>query len=124
MTIKPKNIDHICLWVRSLTQAKAYYEKVFGFICTPRQGSTDTLIVESDHIHFFIQETGDDARFIDKQHLSFEVDSLHDVITSLNKMGISDYETGQVDFFSRRNYKWCEWRDPDGIRLECIESID
>lgn len=123
MTINPVNIDHACLWVRSLALSKTYYEQLFGFTCRLRHGDATTLVVESSQVHFFISEnTGDDV-FIAKQHLSFAVANLDEVIDKLRQSGITDYTTGQVDFFSNRNYKWCEWRDPDGIRLECVEYI-
>jgi catechol 2,3-dioxygenase-like lactoylglutathione lyase family enzyme len=121
--IRPKTIDHVCLWVKSLTEAKSYYENVFGFICKPRPGDDTTLVVESENIHFFISECKPGDSFLSKQHLSFEVDSLDEVIKTLNKIGISDFKQGEVTFFEHRNYKWCEWKDPSGIRLECVEII-
>ena len=116
-------IDHICLWVNSLTKAKAYYEKLFGFQCTAREGDVKTLVVESDKIHFFIRENFGNSEFIPKQHLSLEVNSINEIITNLELLGITEYKVGTVKIFERRNYKWCEWRDPDGIRLECVEII-
>ena len=121
--IQTRAIDHVCLWVKSLSEAKTYYEKVFGFVCKPRDGDDSILMVESENIHFFISEAPRGANFVSRQHLSFEVDSLEQVIESLNQMGISDFVQGEVTFFKHRNYKWCEWRDPSGIRLECVEII-
>jgi len=121
--LTPKAIDHVCLWVRSLAEAKAYYEKVFNFVCTPRQGDATTLVVESPAIHFFISESDRDTVFLAKQHISFEVESLDHVIDNLISLGIADYEVGEVSFFVHKNYKWCEWRDPSGIRLECVELV-
>ena len=121
--IRPKAIDHVCLWVKSLPETKSYYEKVFGIICRPREGDKTTLVVESEDIHFFISESKMESDLISKQHLSFEVESLERVINILNELGISDYEQGEVNFFTHRNYKWCEWKDPNGIRLECVEII-
>ena len=121
--IKTKAIDHVCLWVRSLPEAKDYYEKLFGVKCTPREGDENSLVVESEHIHFFISEDTTESEFLPKQHLSFEVASLNQVIETLNEMGITEYQVGEVNFFARRNYKWCEWRDPSGIRLECVEMV-
>ena len=121
--IHPKAIDHVCLWVTSLSEAKSYYENVFGFVCKAREGDANTLVVESENVHFFISESNNAGRFLSNQHLSFEVDSLEEVIDSLNKMGISDYDQGEVTFFTHKNYKWCEWRDPNGIRLECVEIV-
>ena len=121
--IRAKAIDHVCLWVKSLSETKSYYEKIFGFVCTPRAGDGTTLVVESENIHFFISETKNGDDFLSKQHLSFEVKSIEQVISTLNEMGISDYEQGEVAFFVHKNYKWCEWSDPSGIRLECVELI-
>ena len=123
MMIKPKSIDHVCLWVKSLAEARAYYEKIFGFSCRPREGDDATLVVESEQVHFFISESQQPDSFLSRQHLSFEVASLAQVIQSLELLGITDYELGEVGFFAQRNYKWCEWRDPSGIRLECVEMI-
>lgn len=122
--IQTKAIDHTCLWVRSLTEAKAYYENVFGFVCTPREGDETTLVVESENIHFFISEAKTDDEFLARQHLSFEVESLQQVIDTLKEMGITGYKTGEVNFFVHKNYKWCEWREPGGIRIECVELIN
>lgn len=121
--IKTKAIDHVCLWVRSLAEAKEYYQRLFGFVCTPRVGDATTLVVESATVHFFLSQSGQPDEFLARQHLSFEVDSLAQVIENLQALGISDYQVGEVGFFAQRNYKWCEWRDPSGIRLECVEII-
>ncbi|KPJ95584.1 MAG: hypothetical protein AMJ53_02470 [Gammaproteobacteria bacterium SG8_11] len=121
--IKTKSIDHVCLWVRSLPEAKGYYEKVFGFVCTPRESDQTTLVVESENIHFFLSESKTESDFLSKQHISFEVESLDKVIESLKGLGISEFHVGQVNYFFHKNYKWCEWRDPSGIRLECVEMV-
>ncbi len=119
--ITPKAIDHVCLWVRSIDEAKIYYETLFNFRCSPREDNNNTLVVESNNIHFFISEAREKSAFLAEQHISFEVESLNEVIEKLIKLGITDYTTGEVDFFTRRNYRWCEWRDPSGIRIECVE---
>ena len=116
-----KNIDHVCLWVRSLAESKRYYEELFGVTCTPREGDDSTLVIESDRIHFFMSEATGEMDFLAQQHISFEVESLASVIATLKQLGINGYKTGTVNFFHHRNYHWCEWRDPSGIRLECIE---
>ena len=118
-----KNIDHVCLWVRSLAESKAYYERLFGVICTSREGDPATLVVESEQIHFFMSEARSDHPFLAQQHISFAVDSLDAVIAALGHLGINDYTTGTVNFFQHHNYRWCEWRDPSGIRVECVEHI-
>jgi len=118
--IELKSIDHSCLWVRSLKISKEYYEKLFSVDCFPRNGDESTYVVESKLIHFFISENDGDTCFLEKQHLSFEVDNLEQVVEFLQSLDI-DYSTGETEFFKNRNYRWCEWRDPDGIRLECVE---
>jgi len=37
--------------------------------------------------------------------------------------GITELTMGEFRQFRYHNYKWIEWRDPDGIRLEYVESI-
>lgn len=121
--IRAKAIDHVRLWVRSLSESRDYYEKIFGVVCTPREGDETTLIVESDSVHFFLSESRNNNKQLSRQHISFEVESLNQVVEDLKMLGISEYEVGEVGFFAHRNYKWCEWRDPSGIRLECIEVV-
>jgi len=122
--IRLNKIDHVCLWVRSLSEAKAYYEQLFGLECREREGDPVTLVVESESVHFFISEAEPAAAALtNRQHLSFEVDSLAAVIDTLEAMGIRDYRSGEVNLFKHHNYKWCEWRDPSGIRLECVETL-
>ncbi len=116
-------IDHVCLWVRSLSESKDYYEKVFNFECHYREMDQKTLIVESNDVHFFLNENKEENEFLAKQHISFKVDSLEQVIDSLNKLGDINYTTGKVSCFKHVNYKWCEWLDPSGIRLECVEVV-
>ena len=50
------------------------------------------MVVESENIHFFISESKNGGELISKQHISFEVESLEQVINTLNEMGIYDYE--------------------------------
>ena len=122
--IQPKAIDHICLWVRSLAKSRAYYEALFDLECTERVDSPGTLVLESRYVHFFMQACRGDSGSIGKQHLSFQVDHLNEVTARLENAGINDFTTGEVRFLKTRNYAWCEWKDPDGIRLECIERIE
>ena len=120
--IRLVSIDHDCLLVTSISRSKSYYKRVFDFNCTSRSDDPKTLLVESPNIHFFISEVhGVSTDFLSKQHLSFEVDNSDHVVSALEELGISDYETGEFRISQHRNYKWCEWRDPDGIRIECVE---
>lgn len=121
--IKTRAIDHVCLWVRSLSEAKAYYERVFGFVCSPRTGDGSTLVVESEDVHFFISELKETNDFVSHQHISFRVESIDEVIDNLQALGITQYTIGETGVFMHNNYKWCEWRDPSDIRLECVELV-
>ena len=123
--ISPSAIDHLCLVVTSLSRAREYYRRLFEFRFTPRDGDPGTLVAESAQVHFFITEVPDaPPDFVRLQHISFRVEDLDAVKSRLTAAGITDFRTGQVDFFSRNNYRWCEWRDPDGIRLECVQAIE
>ncbi len=125
--IKTKAIDHVCLWVRSLSEAKEYYEKVFGFVCAPKKEDETVLVIESDNVHFFLSECNNKndiaTKLLSKQHISFEVESINRVVKELKAFDITGYDVGEVRFFVHNNYNWCEWRDPSGIRLECVEKI-
>ena len=122
--ISPIKIDHTYLFVSSLARAQNYYETLFDFTLRPREGNPQILCVESPAVHFFITEvSGIDREFLAQQHISFQVDDLSVVMAKLRAFGIEECRTGQVDFFQHRNYKWCEWRDPDGIRVECVELV-
>ena len=122
--IAPIAIDHTCLIVRSLAQTRRHWELLFDFSFRPRQGDLHTLVVESPHVHFFITQVPEaPVNFLQLQHISFRVQNLNEVIERLESAGIDDYATGAVDFFAHNNYRWCEWRDPDGIRVECVEII-
>jgi catechol 2,3-dioxygenase-like lactoylglutathione lyase family enzyme len=122
--ISPTAIDHTCLVVTSLRRAKAYYETLFDFDIRPRDGDPITLVVESPAVHFFLTESPDaPAEFLRKQHISFRVADLDAVIAQLRALGIAGATNGRVTFFAHGNYRWCEWRDPDGIRLECVEPL-
>ncbi len=116
-------IDHVCLSVSSIPRAREYYEQVLKASCKLRDENPRTAVVEAAHIHFFLSESNASPEFLSSQHLSLRVNSLDEVISTLKALGITEYETGIVDFFKRDNYRWCEWRDPDGIRLECVESL-
>ena len=122
--IAPTAIDHICLVVTSLAASRDYYRRLFDFTFAPREGDPDTLAVESGAVHFFLtQVPGAPPDFLRRQHLSFRVADLDDAIARLAAAGVAEYATGRVDFFRRNNYRWCEWRDPDGIRLECVQPL-
>lgn len=115
-------IDHVTMHVRDLDSTRSYYQDVFGFCCTElADRQPRTLQLEASAVHLFIAESPDmDAEFVRSQHVSFEVDSLASVIEQLDARGES-YQLGEYRGFDVRNYRWCEWRDPEGVRVECVE---
>jgi len=115
--IKPIAIDHVCLSVDSLTESKAYFERLFKATVTLRKNDNQTLLVEMESVRFFITKSEEIGL---NQHLSFRVDSLEPVKDILKQESIP-FSTGTVDLFSTNNYHWIEWLDPNGIRLECVE---
>ncbi len=121
--IEPKKIDHVCLLVSDLNRSKKYYEDLFGAKCWFRKDNSKMIVVETKDIHFFLTESKANPEFLSNQHLSFQVDNLKEVISNLEALEIVNYKTGIIDFFEHENYRWCEWRDPDNIRLECVEPI-
>jgi len=122
--IAPTAIDHTCLIVTSLAASRDYYRRLFDFTFAPREGDPDTWAVESGAVHFFLTQVPDTPpEFLRRQHLSFRVENLDDAIARLAAAGVADRTTGRVDFFRQNNYRWCEWRDPDGIRLECVQPL-
>jgi len=119
--IEALEINHVCLFVRSLSEAQEYYENVFNFKCSIRESDPSSMVVESPKVHFFLSENQTEKEFLSKQHISFTVNSIDEIIIKLEKSGIVEYTVGESDCFKHNNYKWCEWRDPSGIRLECVE---
>lgn len=119
--LSPRAIDHTCIIVRSLVKTQEYYRTLFDFTFSPREGDPHTLAIESPWVHFFMTEAPDmPPEFLRLQHISFRVQDLDQVVAKLNAAGIA-HTTGRVEFFRHNNYRWCEWRDPDGIRLECVQ---
>lgn len=117
------SIDHVCLFVSNLENSKLYYEKVFGFVCNPHPKDDSILMVENENIHFFLKKVAIPESVLENQHLSFKVSDINKVVDTLHKNGIHNYEVGEFTHFKFNNYKWLEWRDPDGIRLECVETV-
>ena len=122
--MKIQAIDHVSLYVRSTDRVKEFYRTVLAMTVT--EGSNEDgnyLSVENESVHFFIVEDSTvTAEFIAKQHLSFVVDQLEPVKIALDKSDIP-HETGTFEGFKFVNFHWCEWLDPEGIRLECVEHI-
>jgi catechol 2,3-dioxygenase-like lactoylglutathione lyase family enzyme len=118
-----KQIDHICLLVSDIHKAKLYYEKIFDFKCNLHPNDKNILMVESEFVHFFLKETSLPQKFLKEQHISFEVENIDKIIDVLKENNITDFERGIFSSFKYKNYKWLEWKDPDGIRLEVIEII-
>lgn len=117
-----RGIDHICLLVSDLGRSQRYYERLFNVVCKPHPSDTSTLMVESPYVHFFIKEINAPESFLECQHVSFRVPTLDDIVEELQRSNIS-YKTGMFMHFTNSNYRWVEWQDPGGIRLECIEPL-
>jgi catechol 2,3-dioxygenase-like lactoylglutathione lyase family enzyme len=117
-----QGIDHVCLLISDLKKSKIYYEKLFNIVCKPHPNDATTLMVESPFVHFFIKEINAPQSFLGYQHLSFKVPTLGVIIRELEMNNIS-YETGTFTYFTNSKYRWVEWRDLNGIRLECIEAL-
>lgn len=122
-TIKVIGIDHVCLMVSNLEKARGYYQSIFGLSVKPHPRAENTLMCEDENTHFFLEQVGFPAEFLSKQHLSLRVSDRKKIMDTLQSLGIP-FETGKFEGFEHHNYFWVEWRDPDGIRLECIELID
>ena len=121
--VHPIAIDHVSLLIRSAATTKVYYERLFNFTCTLHPDDSTILQVESPAVHFFMLEREDmPDDFLREQHISLEVANLSSVIERLDARG-ETYEVGEFRGFEHRNYRWCEWRDPSGIRLECVERL-
>ena len=116
-------IDHICLLVSNLEKSREYYEKLFNVICKFHPKENKMLMLETNKIHLFLKEIKMPSEFYENQHLSFETLNIDVVAEKLKQCGIRNFEIGVFKNFQYNNYKWIEWRDPDGIRLECIEKI-
>lgn len=120
--ITPVEIDHVCLQVSNLEKTKAYLQSIFDFEFFQHPNSNNTLAVESENVHFFIQESKHSKSFLSKQHISFKIENMNVIREKLEGMYI-EYNSGTFSEFKYKNYHWIEWRDHDGIRLECIQKI-
>lgn len=75
--------------------------------------------LERGPVHFFLEESDVQKAFLSKQHLSFAVEDLSEIKQRLTEKDIA-YEEGTTKLFQRGAYQWVEWRDPDGVRVECV----
>jgi len=120
--INVKEIDHICLMVNDLNKFRKYYEKYFGFEFNLHPNNKDIWAVESKGIHFFVKEVSYPDEFVKSQHLSLLVDDIESVLKILKENNIK-FNSGEFHEFKYKNYKWVEWLDSEGIRIECVERI-
>ena len=116
-------IDHVCLIVRDVLKSMEYYEMVFDIKGQQHPKDDNTYMFESPEIHFFLCQADFPRQFLEKQHLSLRVKNLDTAQKVLEEKGITHYESGQFESFKYTNYKWLEWRDPDGISLEFVQVI-
>lgn len=114
-------IDHTTLLVSDISKSKEYYSEILQLKCNMLSSDDKVLTVESENVHFFIIEDKNITNY-SNQHLSFNVNCIMDVIHLLDLKKIN-YKTGIFREFKYIKYKWVEWNDPDGIRLECTENI-
>ena len=119
-----QSIDHVTLFVQDIDTIKEYYAELFGFSVTELfHKNAKNLQLEAGPVRLFITEDKEiEPRIVEQQHVSFAVGSLLPVIDLLKARGES-YKTGTFLGFESNNYHWCEWRDPAGIRVECVEHI-
>lgn len=120
--IRALGIDHVCLLVSNLEKARGYYQSLFGLIVRPHPTASNTIMCEGENIHFFIEQVDFPREYLSKQHLSVRVSDVQTIMDTLQSLNIP-YESGTFTRFEYQNYHWVEWRDPDGIRLECVELI-
>lgn len=120
--ITPKSIDHICLTSSNLEKTKNHYQKIFDFHFSAHPNAPKTLILESEKVHFFIQEKKLPKEFLSEQHISLEIENIKEIKKKLNQLKIS-YTSGTFNKFKYRNYHWIEWRDHDQVRIECVETF-
>ena len=122
--MKINAIDHVTLYVHSIDRVKEFYCEVLGLMATKVEDNEGKyLTLENEYLHFFvIEDAVVSPEFISKQHLSFAVDQLDDVIERLNHQKIA-YQVGTYNGFKYQNFRWCEWLDPEGIRLECVQHL-
>lgn len=120
--INVNRTDHFCMLVSNIENAKEYYNNLFNWNIFYHPINNKTLMVETKNLHFFIKEVKLYRDFFALQHYSFEVEDISEIIMILDQNNIK-YEKGNFSSFKFNNYTWVEWRDPDGIRLECIERL-
>lgn len=118
--IQALGIDHTCLLVSNLEKARGYYQSLFGLSIRPHPRTKNMLMCESEDIHFFIEQVDFSQEYLTKQHLSIRVANVQTIMDALQSLDIP-FESGKFEGFEHHNYYWVEWRDPDGIRLECIQ---
>ncbi len=116
-------IDHIVIMVSDITQSKEYYKNLFQLDVKAHPTDNNIIMLENSEIHFFMIETNFSKEVLNKQHLSITTDSIDKSRSLLIKNGIIDFKEGTFLSFKYRNYKWIEWNDPDGIRLEFVEIL-
>ncbi len=132
--MKTNKIDHICIAVRDIEQAKKIWEPVFGK-CEP----DDSYIDETEKIRvarYYLGEVGfelmestsadgDVARFIDKRGegimlVSFKVDSTRDAMAELEPQGYPFI--GGARPFREGEFAFIHPKKMNGVLLELIDD--
>ena len=116
-----KRIDHTTLFVADLDGFEKHIQAVTGCEVSRLEDDNNVSLFEQGDVHFFAVEVpaGDIPK---DQHLSFEVSDLEALQDRLNALDVP-FETGTFTKFKFRNYRWCEWKIADNVRLEGIELI-
>jgi methylmalonyl-CoA/ethylmalonyl-CoA epimerase len=132
--MKTNKIDHICIAVRNLEQAKKIWEPVFG-----KREPDDSYIDEAEKIkvaRYYLGEVGfelmestsadgDVARFIDLQGegvmlVSFNVDSTRDAMAELEPQGYPFI--GGARPFREGEFAFIHPKKMNGVLLELIDD--
>ena len=132
--MKTNKIDHICIAVRDLEQAKKIWEPVFG-----KRKPDDSYIDEAEKIkvaRYYLGEVGfelmeptsadgDVARFIDRRGegvmlVSFNVDSTRDAMVELEPQGYPFI--GGARPFREGEFAFIHPKKMNGVLLELIDE--
>lgn len=116
-------IDHICLIVKNLEESRRYYERIFDMESQPSNRDNSTVLLENKEIHFFITERDFPKEYMEMQHISIQTESIEEKKKELIRKGITSFATGEFKQFKYHKYRWIEWRDLNGIRLEYVELV-
>jgi catechol-2,3-dioxygenase len=118
---------HVGLNVSNLANSKAFYEKIFGLQAAFESNEAKqrfAFMGDGERLMLTLWQQSD-GRFADNRpglhHLSFEVDSIQDVLaieSKLREAGLKIIYDGIVPHGEGQSSAALFFEDPDGIRLE------